>query len=511
MVRQHEGRDAASRGSYHVLCALACTLAILGARIWVIRLYANPVPYGDQWTEAFDVLAPYLRGDLSVIDWLRSHNEHRIFFTRATAFAIFRAVGRWEPIIQMLFNAALHAATIGVLVATMGRSLTRGSAGGLALVAATLGAVPYAWENTLWGFQAQFYWLILLGALCVWLMCGTAAFTLRWIAGLLAGLLAYLAMASGALTLLAAAGVAGLQMTAGARRGPREQIGLLVMVLPALICVLDAAQMAHARAPDLGTMAARFAIIAAWPVTAVPLPQPLVAAASVVAQGPLIIALACLVIGRVPISDRRWLCAAVAAWTLAQMAAIAFGRADVPTASRYLDVFMLGILANAACLFALADRAPRAVLAGAAIWLAVIALGAAKSADRLGADLAARNALTSAQAQSVHDHLTTGDPSHLRDVRLYPAPLVEPVIRALADPAIRRILPEAVSGVPETPALRLFKKNVLSAGPALLALGIGLFVLTLVGAGRAGVGPWPRPNGMQADRTGPDGDVADPR
>src|SRR4030095_11291439 len=66
-------------------------------------------------------------------------------------------------------------------------------------------------------------------------------FSPRWLVSLLIGGLSYLAMASGALTLLAVAAVFVLQRLGGTRRGLREWLGVLLQVAISFALVLDVA------------------------------------------------------------------------------------------------------------------------------------------------------------------------------------------------------------------------------------------------------------------------------
>src|SRR6188474_1422069 len=120
------------------LLALACALAAAGMKIWLIRHYGAPLPFWDQWVEAIDIYQPALAGTLDPLGWLAFHNEHRIFFTRVTASVLFAATGRWDPILQMLFNATLHSATLGWLAFALARTLGARSAAAFAVIAAAL-------------------------------------------------------------------------------------------------------------------------------------------------------------------------------------------------------------------------------------------------------------------------------------------------------------------------------------------------------------------------------------
>ena len=60
--------------------------------------------------------------------------------------------------------------------------------------------------------------------------------------------------------------------------------------------------------------------------------------------------------------DRQWLLVALASWAALQMAAIAYGRAAGPDASRYFDLYTTGVLLNGACLLYLVQAFSKACL-----------------------------------------------------------------------------------------------------------------------------------------------------
>ena len=464
--------------------ALACGLAVAGAKLWIINSYASPFPFGDQWIEARDLYQPYLGGVLNVRDWLGFHNEHRIFFSRVVAFALFMISGRWDPVVQMLFNAALHATTLGLIVFALSAGFSTVSTAALAVVATFLCAVPFAWENTLWGFQTQFYCVVLFGFVCAYLAHDAAAFSPRWLVSLLIGGLSYLVMASGALTLLAVAAVIALQLLGGARRGVREWLGVLLQVAISFALVFDAARRAAGQVASVAVIK-DMAVMMGWPATSAPIGADFAVIAAIVVQSPAIVMLARLLLERAPAGDRRWLYPMIAVWSTSQMAAISFGRSGAELlGSRYLDLFAIGVLANAACLFSLAERTRRGTLA-AAFWLAVIGLGAGKAAMTLGSDLANRSTMIAAQANNLRAYLTTGDPERLRNAQTYAVPFStpEPIAQILGDQNVRRILPELLLGPPDSRALRLTKKNMLEAGPVVLSIGIVLFIVALLASG----------------------------
>jgi hypothetical protein len=193
-------------------------------------------------------------------------------------------------------------------------------------------------ENILWGFQSQFYLLILLSVTAICLLTSYRSFSLCWTAGFLVGTISFLAVASGALTLLAGSVLMGMQLFAGSRdKSMREGAGLalLAMVALAQIAVTPVvARHAVLHAHSIGQFVLALSATTGWPII-----LPVI--------GPIVINLPAGVLllrmhkARVPIGDPRWRIIGLVLWTGLQAASIAWGRAGGPVSSRYIDVFAL--------------------------------------------------------------------------------------------------------------------------------------------------------------------------
>ncbi|HAO77927.1 MAG TPA: hypothetical protein DCQ92_02915 [Verrucomicrobia subdivision 3 bacterium] len=97
----------------------ALFVAILGAKLRLIQIYATNIPYWDQWDEARMLFKPWLEGHLTWSAWVAPHNEHRIFFTRALDWLEVWLNGQWDPRLQMVVNAFIHAGFAVGLAATI--------------------------------------------------------------------------------------------------------------------------------------------------------------------------------------------------------------------------------------------------------------------------------------------------------------------------------------------------------------------------------------------------------
>ena len=83
----------------------------------VIQRFGSAVPYWDQWDAEGDLLyKAYINSNLSFATLISSHNEHRVLVTRSFSLGLFELNGGWDPILQMIANAALHVGAIVLLV-----------------------------------------------------------------------------------------------------------------------------------------------------------------------------------------------------------------------------------------------------------------------------------------------------------------------------------------------------------------------------------------------------------
>jgi hypothetical protein len=465
---------------------LAGALAIvLGAKLWLIALYGSSTPFWDQWAEPNQIYRPYLTGELHLGDLLAAHNEHRILLTRLVALGLFIVEGRWDPIAQTLVNAIIHVLAIGVFIVLVGRTLDAARLWLLAMLAALAFALPFGWGNTLVGFQTQFYLLVLLGPLTLWLLAPSAAFTPRWWLGTLFGLASYFTIASGALTLPAFVALAAIQLATGARRGRGELLGLLVHIVLAAAMILDIP-----RLPPAGGLPANSAqswiealsVAASWPIAKAGWPVLLRALTAVGLYLPVIVLAARLLRRRAAIGDRLWLVVAIAGWVVLQMLSFIYGRGVTVLQSRYMDVLLLGPLVNAAALLCLQrdGAAPRlrAATAVTCIWLAALVIGLGQKAlSYIPADLAWRRETTAAQTENLKRYLATGDVSALADKPLFhiPFPSADYLRDTVSDPIIRAILPPDLLGQPE-PEQKL-KRIAMRQGPLLMPIGLALLMI----------------------------------
>jgi hypothetical protein len=197
----------------HVGWMLSLFLIGFAAKLLLIQVYGDSLPYLDQWDgEGGDIYIPYFEHALYPADLFRAHNEHRIFWTRIYDLGLLLMNGQWDSQLQMVVSAALHCATVAGFGWIMAGLLGTRKWPWIWLPLVLVLALPYAWENTIWGFQSQFYFLLLFGLLTLWLLGLSEPWSGRWRLGALAGVGSLFTMASGFLVAGAVAAMVLLEM-----------------------------------------------------------------------------------------------------------------------------------------------------------------------------------------------------------------------------------------------------------------------------------------------------------
>ncbi len=192
---------------------LAVFLIVFGARLWLIDRFGSPVPFMDQWdAEARGVIKPWLDGTLGADRIFEAHNEHRVALTRLLTLALFCGNGQWDPRLEAVVSSLIYAVVAVLAAVGFTRLVSARFRGAVFVGVVLLGALPFGWENTLFGFQSQFYLLVLFSLMAMWGLGTQVAFSGGWWLGAAAGLLACFAMGSGFFAAAAVLAILGAEI-----------------------------------------------------------------------------------------------------------------------------------------------------------------------------------------------------------------------------------------------------------------------------------------------------------
>ncbi len=426
--------------------------AVLAAKLALVDRFPMPVPFWDQWDgEAMTLYLPFANGGLNWRVMFALHNEHRIFFSRVLALVLLAINGQWDPQLQILTNAVMHALTAVLLTAMIWIAAGRRRLPAIVLVAALVFAPPFALENTLAGFQSAFYFLVLFSLLALWLLGTHREGSAAWLLGWLCAFCSIFTVAGGLLTVCAIGGLVVLR--AAARREWRHAVvtlAALAMVAGVSYAALSPPIPYHAylKAETLHAFGASFARNLAFPWITSP-------RLSVLLWLPLLAMAASVLLRRLRPTLLEQVALALGAWVVLQGAAIAYSRGVGGTApaSRYLDVLSFGFVVNSMAMLALIDwRASRrwtiGMTAALTIWIAAGGWGIARLSETIVArDGRTRLTWMQEHIRSVRHFVMSGDLPTLAAKRgPFEVPYFNPSMLGgwLGHPVIRRLLPPTI-------------------------------------------------------------------
>jgi hypothetical protein len=432
---------------------VALFLVVFSAKLLLMR--DNPVtaPFWDQWdAEAMALYVPYDNCDLRWSQMFALHNEHRVFFTRLLALDLLVLNGQWDPRLEQVANAAMHTLTAVFLVAIFWVTNQRRRLDLLAFVGALMFAAPFAWDNTLSGFQSAFYCLLLFSVPALWLTTHYRAGSAPWFLGWICAAAALFTSAGGVVTSVAVVAVVAMKLA----NDRREWLDALVTLTAAAavigIGVAAASAPIPGHAPLRAQTAREFSYALghnlAWPWT----DRPQLAVVMWLPVGLLLVTVA---LRRARTTELTRLILGFSIWVVLSAGAVAYGRGagGAQPATRYMDFLSLGVVANAVALVSMLDRdgTGRVVrrLAGGALaaWLVFAFVGVDRLTRHTQADLSTWRQFYAAHAANVRRFVVTGELAEFTAKRpLYDLPYPDAASLAgiLRDPFIRRILPAAV-------------------------------------------------------------------
>jgi hypothetical protein len=436
---------------------VVCALVVIGAKCWMINRYASPTPFWDQWDAEGAILYPrYFAGTLHISDLIALHNEHRILTTRLWALLLLELGGYWDPLLQMVTNTLVLGAFVVLFVAAFRPFLDRASWLAFGLFSLVIFSLPFGSQNTLDGFQSQWYFLLLFSVAGLFAIIHAAAFTPRWWLAMLLLILSYFSVASGALSVAAAFAICSLQTIARRRSGLSEWLALAILAAVMIVMLWYIPVLpyhAPLKAHSIGQFLYALVTIAVWPLMSGPVIM--LTLSAILIHAPAWLTSIDVIRRRPPLADRRWLLVALTGWLALQATTIAYGRAAGPTSSRYLDVFAIGLPLNAACLLlfwrASEKQLPQRRLAFGmgAIWLLFVLCGLAlNTITRSQAELANEQAQGQDWTKNLRAYLDTGDIGALENQPFLhiPYPDAQRLAEIASSPVIRAILPPALVG-----------------------------------------------------------------
>jgi hypothetical protein len=417
---------------------LTFAILLFGFKLRVIFKYGSASPFWDQWDgEAAYLYRPISNGTFELSTLFSPHNEHRILTTRLLALALLKINIIWNPLLQMVVNAGLHITAILLSIHLLLKVIGEKHLPLLLIFSFFLFMVPYAWENTLGGFQSQFYFILIFSIATLWYILADEPFSKKWWIGIGFSLLAFFSLASGVFAIAAAAVVS-------IGRSKKQSVILVVLMITGIYLTPSLAKHEALKAASFYQLFDALFSTLSWPLAPGFFP-------ALVRNSPALIFAGSLLWKRPPVNDKRWFLLALIVWSAGQSMSIAYGRAGQSLSSRYLDLFAVGVLINFACLVLLLKdllqaKKPMAYVA-MVVWIGLVFLSLKKINDSsLPAELAYKRKEGITQEKNVSNYLKSNDLKDLKDKDFLDIPYPDPERLALIlnYPEIKNILPSAI-------------------------------------------------------------------
>jgi len=431
-------------------CLLLVGFALLAfsGKLWLLDRAGTDLPAWDQWDgESASALQPWVTHQLTAAKLVEGHNEHRIAFTRLFAIGLFEVNDRqWDALVEATASCVVHV-IFAVVLLVIARRFIRDPVW-LGLCAALLIAVvglPVTPENTLSGFQVQFYFLLLFSVLHLWLTLECETFGWRWGLGQVSAVLTLGTMASGFLSSAAVLGVLGWRFMRE-RHWSRLQWASAAVALAVIGIGWFTRHVVpgndHMHATHLSQVLAGTWKLLLWPGFSRHYWRATL----------LLLPLAVFVLRRAwkrPMTPADTVAFGLLAWTLLQCVAIAYGRGgedpDAVFSNRYLDLLAPKLALGVIALGVAFPRWARWTIG--VLWLAVLGFYLKQGAGFYWKDSVAPNiARDQHRVAHVHTYLLTGDPRELLDQAPgeIPYPSGSVLLERLRPSAVRDYLPASV-------------------------------------------------------------------
>ena len=239
-------------------------LTVFGAMLWTIHSFGTSLPYNDEWgAEGSWLYRYYENGSLGISEIFAPHNGHRIVLTRLAALFFYVINGGWDPQLQMILSAFLHATICTLLIRIV--LLDNREPSRVLFIAYTVAlfAVPFSWISITVAFQTQFYFMIFFAVLGLYLFSSS-----RYFSGYLCSALSMLSMTPGGFVLLAYSCTSAVRAISSQQISRNQAVHCLTALLLFILYVLTLHEEPAARvyyAQHISGFVISFLVTINWP------------------------------------------------------------------------------------------------------------------------------------------------------------------------------------------------------------------------------------------------------
>ena len=414
-------------------------LVIFSAMLLVISSFGSVVPFLDEWdAEAIGLYKPFLEGRLTLSHFIEPHNGHRIVLSRITELVVYLLNGGWDPQLQMVFNAAIHA-LIGAFLSYFACQELKGLTRYFAIFATcVLFSIPYSWLSILVAFQSQFYFMMLFSVLALLYFSQE-----RYRFAYFFAILSMLSMTSGALVLPAVIISTALD-SIQARAMSRSQLFSVITCSILFLFFLFFLEQDGASQAFQAQSVSAFVITV---IAAISWPFRISYGVGLLVYVPFLILMVRELSGFRSNPFYRY-CGAFLLLQIIVMGYFRGGYGEAP-ANRYWEILIVGLWLNTMCL-AVHLKSTKSFLSrtSAYTWIVLMITGLVMLAVTSLENLPLHKSNSELSQTLISDYIANGDSSVFQgrsQLELsYPYP--DRLAEILTDPSVRQILPSALSG-----------------------------------------------------------------
>ncbi len=326
------------------LCFAGLFLFVLGARMLCIQHFGESFHFIDPWVhEMWALYLPFLDGNFSWHHLFAPCNEHRLFFTRVLSLGVFLFNGQWDNLVLASVNALMYSTIALGLSVMLWSFFDRKHLGSVVVLIALTMGMPFSWENTVWGFQSQFYFFVGFSVLTFWLLGMNKALSTEWFWGVTAGVCAIFTVGAGITATVIVAGVMVLKMIKEKRLFSHHLVTLLacsgIYWIYHQVAVPD--QSLSLRSHTWAQFVGRFGQAMAWPYNDTMW-------LAIVMWLPMALLVVYFLRPRRTVPPLVWLLIMIGAWCVLNNIGIGVFRGAFVhrTASRYMDLTSMSVVVN---------------------------------------------------------------------------------------------------------------------------------------------------------------------
>jgi hypothetical protein len=477
------------------IITLGLLLIIVGSRLLLLQHCGTDIPQYDAWgIEGDGIYKPYLTNSLKIADFFAPCNEHRVALTRLLSLILLMINGLWDNQMQSVVNALIYSMFGTLLFLWVANRITAIESIFWGAIILAAFALPFGWANALWGFQSQFYLMVVFSVALIFTVSRGRNLSFGRIL-LIAALqfISLFTMASGVLASVTILALSGLTLTRSWHdKSIRDKVLMQSAISLAVILFWKYAVYIHPadtslNAVDVSHFANGLVHGLSWPF----FPS---SSWWIISWLPWVILVMMYLFRKMTDRCIDRFAIALGIWALLQTVAIAYARNPLVVDSKYADLLSFGMIANGLAIIVVYDKFKKslktAVILFALMWSAVNGYSLYSTYEYTVEEIVPAKKLEfSKQFIKTYKFNTTGNVEDLftteqrhipdRNYKIYASRLRDPIINPILPRSINQAYNETLSAAP----LSQMSDFLTSNSATILAIGVVTTASGLILAG----------------------------